>query len=178
MDLKGSAWQSCWVLCSCSLGFGSSQICCREAEAQELSALLAVLGLPAMQREILGLRGAGSSGWGALSLVCSAHPCSLEPSVGMSPRTGDSGWDEVGQCLIWVLCWPHLCGSLLESPVGVEASPLSAGMSLKLPSPPRLSLDPAWIFIAQSPAPPQGQLDHFQFAHKPIKLQLNVIKRP
>lgn len=99
----------------CSVGFGSSQICC-EAEGWELlfpralSILLATSCPAALQRDILGLEGTGSTGVGSLapglSPIHSPHPSSLEPSMGMSPGVGDSGWDELGQCLIWVLVGP------------------------------------------------------------------------
>lgn len=96
-----------------------------------------------------------------------------------SPCTRGAGGTE-GTEAMPSTCQAH--SSLSWAPggsAGDKTSPFlcrSEPNAFKLPL--HLSLDPAWFFIAQSVAPPQGQLDHFQFARKPIKLQLNVIKRP
>lgn len=117
MDLKASGWESCWA-CSLLLVFriwlipdllegeyGKLRVgsfCFPEHSAP----FWLLLALPALQRDIPGLEGAGSTAVGSLapgvSPIHSPHPSSLEPSVGMSPSVGDTGWDDLGQCLIWV----------------------------------------------------------------------------
>lgn len=106
-----SRWLRELLGCSWSLGFGSPRICWRENMGSwGLGAPVSqstqhpfgcFLPLPALQRDILGLKGAASPGVESLapglSPISSPHLSSLEPSVGMSLGVGDSGWDELGQ---------------------------------------------------------------------------------
>lgn len=129
--------------------------------------------LPSLWRGGFGVWSRGSpqspeAGQGLLALSPISSPC-----------TRGAGGTE-GTEAMPSTCQAH--SSLSWAPggsAGYKTSPFlcwNEPNAFKLPL--HLSLDPAWFFIAQSVAPPQGQLDHFQFARKPIKLQLNVIKRP